>query len=92
MADGIAQKLIKQTEDMEAIQTRLDELGSGLNRATKEANTVMRGIATDKLMIVIICCIIAIALALVVGRIIWYVVDKENARFKISYAGSAGSK
>jgi len=91
IADGIAQKLAQQTEQMEAIQNKLNELGSGLTRAGKEVNTVMRGIATDKLMMLCICCIIMIALGLVVGRIVWYYADSISGKFNINVAGSAGT-
>lgn len=91
IADGIAQKLAQQTEQMEAVQVKLDELGSGLKRAGKEANTLLRGIATDKLMMVILCCIILIALAIIVARIVIYYVGQYPNIFPTSIYGSPGN-
>jgi len=92
IADQIAIKLAQQTEHMEQIQNKLNELGTGLTRAGKEVNTVMRGIATDKLLMLCICCIILIAFGLLIGRIIWYAVDKVQASFPTSTSGSSPSK
>ena len=69
IADRVGAKLAEQTEQMERIQAKLDELGDGLKRAQKEVSTVMRGIATDKIILAIICCLVVVCLILLLVRI-----------------------
>jgi len=69
IADRVGQKLVEQTEQMERIQAKLDDLGDGLNRAAKEVSTVMRGVYTDKIILAVICCIVTIAILLLLVRI-----------------------
>lgn len=69
IADRIGQKLVEQTEQMERIQAKLDELGDGIGRAKKEVGAVMRGIATDKIIMGIICCIVFVGIIIVCVRV-----------------------
>lgn len=94
IADRIGQKLAEQTEQMERIQAKLDELGDGISRAKKEVASVMRGIATDKIILAIICCIIFAGIIIVLIRIgygIYQSVSGNTSLFPSSTAQKAPS-
>jgi Fe2+ transport system protein B len=76
IADRVGAKLAEQTEQMERIQAKLDELGDGLKRAQKEVSTVMRGIATDKVILAVICCLVMVCLLLLLIRIGYAIYQK----------------
>jgi len=63
---------------MERIQAKLDELGDGISRAKKEVSTVMRGIATDKIIIGIICCLVFCGVLIVLIRIGYGIYQKVS--------------
>eukprot|EP01080_Neovahlkampfia_damariscottae_P005934 gene5934-9764_t len=94
IADGIGQKLAEQTEQMERIQEKLDTLGDTIGRAKHEMGTFLKGLATEKITIVVIICIVVILFILFVARCIWWAVDKGKQLFgsNSATAPSNGSK
>jgi hypothetical protein len=78
IADRVSEKLREQTEEMERIQVKLDSLGDGLTRARKEAGALVRGIATDKAILGLICCLILVCLILLAVRIGYAVYQKTH--------------
>lgn len=73
-----SQKLSEQTEKMEKIQEHLDDLGDGLSRAKKEVSSVMRGIATDKMILCVICTIVILGIILIGIRLGFGIYNKVN--------------
>ncbi len=65
----ISEKLKKQKEQLDIVSVELDDLGGQIKRAKKEVTSFMKGIATDKMLIVCIClviCFISLAVALII--------------------------
>lgn len=71
VSNNIKVDLIKQREQLEKTQTNLREIDYSLDRATKTLKTMLRSIATDKivmgLILIIVLAIIAIIIVAAVG-------------------------
>ncbi len=76
--NAISIRLTEQTERMESIQVKLDELGDGLERAKKEANTVIRGIVTDKVLLCLICTVVILFFIGMCISISWNIYKRVN--------------
>eukprot|EP01061_Rhynchopus_euleeides_P007081 TRINITY_DN1604_c0_g2_i2.p1 TRINITY_DN1604_c0_g2~~TRINITY_DN1604_c0_g2_i2.p1 ORF type:complete len:229 (+),score=101.03 TRINITY_DN1604_c0_g2_i2:341-1027(+) len=77
--EGVAQetgeKLVKQGEQLRAIDEELDLLGTDIQRAKRELNAFARRMATDKL---ILCCLFLLVLGIVVAIILKFVLKKDD--------------
>ena len=66
-----AEMLKKQTQKMQEIQENLNEIGAGLKRAKREANTMFRTIFCDKCILLVIIASLLVFGVLVVLRVVF---------------------
>lgn len=76
-----AEMLRAQREQLLAIDRKMDELGSNTKRAGRELTSLMRKLATDKLIVVVFILLTLVIIAAVIIRVVVYFTkekDKNN--------------
>ena len=76
----VNRELLNQQEKLENAENDLKEIDYSLNRAGKQLKTMAKMIATDKLIMCMICCILLVIVAIIIVSVFFSDDDDENAK------------
>ncbi len=74
----VNKELLLQQEKLENADNDLKEIDNSLNRAGKQMKTMAKMMATDKLIMCLICCILLVVIAIVIASLVIDTDDEEQ--------------
>jgi len=74
----VNKELLLQHEKLENADSDLKEIDNSLNRAGKQMKTMAKMIATDKLIMCLICCILLVVIAIVIASLVIDTGDEDK--------------